>query len=257
MRFRKAPTYFYGTGALALSLNTGATSGIDITGAGTFTTGTNRVGSGAMALLMDTAGTGTMTGTFTVLPGIALRYTAGYVTDASTDANCTLSPTNLVGYPHTLTDGAGKTVTCGWMDAPYNEVDRSTTIDVRLAGEHYVNNNGAACRFYIDLPDGAGTYSLQLAMGDGNASDSTWNQCVVYDKDETTVLATIVAAAVCGGAHFMDATGTVYTAAAWPGSNTTISIAPNANRIVLLIGYPASHSGYYSSLAYVKLVRTA
>jgi len=89
----------------------------------------------------------------------------------------------------------------------------------------------------------------------GDASYQTWNQCVFYQKDETTVIATVHNTALQAASSFMDAAGAVYTAANWPSSNTPLSVTTTANRLVLMIGYPTEAA--WAALTYVKLVRTA
>jgi hypothetical protein len=83
-----------------------------------------------------------------------------------------------------------------------------------LAGINFVNN-GSPATFYVDLPS-SGTYNLTLALGDAGY-EQCWVQCQIQFLDGSTVLATVTGGAVNLG-YFYDATGKVWSAAAWPSA---------------------------------------
>lgn len=135
--------------------------------------------------------------------GLNFRSTAGYVTDG-TDETYVLDTDT---YPTTR---AG--VTFGWESGSPFDLDRDSGNDRRLAGCHACFST-APETFRVDLPN-TGTYDIYLACGDA-ASDQAAQDWKV--KDSTTQLFTITANP--GSNEFVDATNTVRTAAAWPGSN--------------------------------------
>jgi hypothetical protein len=94
------------------------------------------------------------------------RSTSGYVTDGAGQTYVLATDT----YP--TTRGG---VTFGWeTPGPTGHANRSTSLDVRLAGIGYrVNSSGGAAGiFRVALP-ATGTYNLRLAMGDANYSHTT------------------------------------------------------------------------------------
>ena len=145
--------------------------------------------------------------------GFDFRSTSGYVTD----------PTNcyFVGgsdaYPTTY-----GTVSAGYSaNAPGANVrDRSASVDARLAGIHFTTVGQPAPEFRIDLPNG--TYNFYCALGD--ATSSYHANATLYDGPNTgAVLFSYGDLSVPAGS-FVDATGATYTAAAWPASNSPLSI---------------------------------
>jgi hypothetical protein len=143
--------------------------------------------------------------------GFDFRNTSAYVTDPTNStyvlAGSTLYPTTRNG------------VTFGWdSSTSLTSVNRSTSVDARLAGINYIVNNVAAVRtFTVTLP-APGQYSIQLALGDENSGQHIY--CTV--QDSSTVLLTFNNVVVAGGS-FVDATGTTYTAATWPTSETAVT----------------------------------
>lgn len=147
--------------------------------------------------------------------GINFRSTLGYVTDGSNDA--WVDPAD--SYPTSRSTGAGTTANVGY-DSPTNSQDRNDTLDVRLAGIHFTVL--AQKTFTIELP-ATGNYILTLALGDASAS---WPNAKVVVKDDTTTLATIQGNGTTEPASgsFADANNSFWTAAVWPGSNTTLAL---------------------------------
>lgn len=95
----------------------------------------------------------------------------------------------------------------GWTDnnAIANGRNRDSGVDPRLAGLMFVGAPGTSA-FRFDLPDGAGTYSIQLAMGDATAGQ-TGQQIQVKDG--------------IGGTPLIDISGDT-TAGQWIGANNTL-----------------------------------
>ena len=155
--------------------------------------------------------------------GINFRATSGYVTDGSGDTYST--PTFAAdAYPTTR---GGKT----FGQAALNDFDcrnRVDTNDPRLAGMAFTAATDKVFKF--DLPSGAGTYDVRIAFGDGTSGVSH----NVLIKDGPTPLATI--SGTTGTNEFLDAAGTVRTAAAWPGSNTTQSLVFTGSQLTLVSG---------------------
>lgn len=139
--------------------------------------------------------------------GINFRATSGYVTDG---ANESFENAGTL-YPRTTAQGN----TVGWEQAVGNLRDRSSSVDRRLAGINYINSQSD---YRIDLPS-AGSYTIRAAFGDmSSVNDTLWSLL-----DTTTSLATLATGTNVASGSFKDATDTVRTAAAWPGSNASIT----------------------------------
>src|SRR4051812_12156875 len=97
--------------------------------------------------------------------GCNFRATSGYVTDGADDVFCGASEL----YPTTKTTGNGNAATYGYITTGPSAADRSSSLDPKLAGVHYVT--GGIRDFQIDLP-APGTYLFTLALGDASATDA-------------------------------------------------------------------------------------
>ena len=143
--------------------------------------------------------------------GFNFRASSGYVTDG---ANTTYS----IGEVYPITRNS---VTFGWdIDRTDSSRDRTTGNDARLAGIVFAANTSGSQthNFRVDLA-ATGTCTIRLGAGDGGT-----NQRVDLELlDNTTVFATVANNIAVGSNSFLDATGTSYSAANWPGSNSTIS----------------------------------
>ncbi len=161
--------------------------------------------------------------------GFNLRSTSGYVTDP---ADTTYVVSDL--YPTTR---GGRTF--GFDASPSIALDRSTTVDPRLAGSNGRLNNGTQLTFRLDL-DAPGTYDVRLAIGD------PFHQLDVYleVKDGSTVLLTIDKPSGNADDEWFDATGVGRSAAAWPGSNLPATLQFAGTQLVLVIGTPTSQSDF-------------
>ncbi len=139
--------------------------------------------------------------------GFNFRTTSGFVTDG-------LNETYVIAEAYPTTRNG---VTFGFTDI-IDSRDRDAGADRRLAGINFRSNgDGAQTPFRIDLT-AAGDYQINAALGDAGGSQTEYLQ--IYDN--TSLLATISGIAT-GGAEYVDAGGTVRTAAAWPGSNAPIT----------------------------------
>jgi hypothetical protein len=154
--------------------------------------------------------------------GFNFRGTSGYVTDPSYAV-----PVVGESYPHTYTNGDGKSINGGWTLA-VSILDRDDTNDPRLAGINY--HFASAREFQIDLSSGsapgAGTYTVDVAYGDAGGGHTG----IAYRvKDNTTV----VIDGTTGGLgtttaedEYLDATVSKITATAnWTGTTVNIAFA--------------------------------
>lgn len=150
----------------------------------------------------------------TKLQGINFRVTSGFVTDGTGD---TYEINDTLDYPRTTPQG----VAVGWEQSISSGRDRNSGIDARLAGLALSSSstNGGVQNFRIDL-DASGSHDITVAAGDG--SYTTHVKVELFDG--TTSLGVLVpAGSTSAGNKFFDATGTEYSAAAWPGSNTAVT----------------------------------
>ncbi len=171
--------------------------------------------------------------------GIDFRQSSGYVTDP---ANCYGEISTTANYPTTPT--AGSSTGVGWETSGVVTRDRDSADDPRLAGVH-AYPNGSTGTYRIDLP-AAGTYVITLAIGDAGTN---WSGETVELFDGATSLGKIVNAATINDQNFYDASGNEWSAAAWPGSNVTISkvFATTILRLTLT----NTVAGNYTTLAHV------
>lgn len=171
--------------------------------------------------------------------GINFRSTSGYVTDGANETYCNESDL----YP--TTRGG---VTFGWVVAGGGEVqdrDRTTGQDRRLAGLNFAFNTSDPV-FRLDLP-ATGTCDVHAAFGDhDNALPTDW-----LLKDNATTFQTI-SGSTSAANKFKDATGSEYTAAAWPGSETAVS-RTFASTVFRL----QSNSASLNCIAHLRIVSTS
>lgn len=178
--------------------------------------------------------------------GFNFRASSGFVTDPAYAV-----PVLSEAYPHTYTNGNGLSINAGWAIAPDNGGDRTTGLDVRLAGEQYRGNSNGAARFTVDLSSGsapgAGSYVVDLAAG------LTWNPSHQYVqvKDNTTALITIPGTATAQN-HFIDATGADVTAAGtWTGTpSAPLTVATTTVNLTLAEGGSGSD---WTGIAHFRL----
>jgi hypothetical protein len=141
--------------------------------------------------------------------GFNFRGTSGFVTDGTDETYVLAADT----YPTTRNG-----VTFGEQnrDAAYFQDDRALG-DRRLAGIYGAVDTGA--EFRVDLPS-TGNYDLRLAFGDAlSGGEQRWR---IYDN--ASILDS-VGPVTQPFSEFVDASGTLRTAAAWPGSNVSVPYA--------------------------------
>lgn len=147
--------------------------------------------------------------------GINFRATTGYVTDGTNEDYEIGSGSGAANYPRTTAQGNS----VGWetTSSTYNERNRNSGNDRRLAGCHF-NGSSGAFDYRVDL-SAAGDWDVRLAMGD--ASYAQGAACELFDTSSS--LGTLSSGSTSASQRFKDATGTEYTNATWPGSNTAVT----------------------------------
>lgn len=199
---------------------------------------------GLLAQSLAFPGPGWKSATRALSIGFDFRATAGYVTDPANTQFVSDSPS----YNGSNSCTGNQTVICGWEGSVNGARDRNAAIDARLAGIVFIDNNSGRTCFRVDLP-AAGTYSIRVALGD--AGNGQTNQLLI--QDASSVLATIGAPTATATAHFLDATGTDYSAAAWPGSNSAVSLTFSTTIFRACLGADNGDSGTNSAIAYLSI----
>lgn len=179
--------------------------------------------------------------------GFNFRATSGFVTDG---ANTTYV-TSADIYPTTRNG-----VTFGWTLDPNTlgggDRDRNAGIDPRIAGMTFVgNNNTSSDTFKVDLP-AAGSYAINLGMGDAGSNAKT-NYTIVYDN--TTPVITLFPASTLSTPTFADATGATYNAATWPGSQASVVKTFSTTSLFVSIGAPGLSAGTDSSITHLFITK--
>ena len=175
--------------------------------------------------------------------GFNFRATSGFVTDGA-------SETYSLGaaYPETRNG-----ITFGWdSDRSANSRDRSTA-NTNLAGIVFYPNGSAGPfpKFRIDLPS-TGSWDIRAAFGDATSAQTQYMRLM----DNATTFATYTNVATNSN-EFVDATGVVRTAAAWPGSNAVLTRSFGSTTFYIEIGDPSSIGGNNSTIAFVSVTSVA
>ena len=188
--------------------------------------------------------------------GLNFRDTSAYVTDGANETyvlrstGSELGPTYSGVTPYTTIDGDDIYLGYESGGGTDGERDREQTIDRRIAGVHFKSNTAQAT-FRIDLPQ-AGTYAIRLAFGDYWYTTRNYWQIV----DDATVLETVDKTGTESSANsFLDATGTAYSAANWPTSNTPKEYTFNSTilRIVFAGNNVSANTTRSSALCHVGI----
>jgi hypothetical protein len=172
--------------------------------------------------------------------GFDFRLAGSAITDPN--ACQIVIPTNL--YP--VTSGG---VTFGWAAANQQGVTRSTTADPRICG---MNRNLASntATFRVDLP-ATGNYVIRLAWGDIGSGPSNVTLAIL---DNTTPVLSYGPQTLTL-AHFRDANNTDWSQAAWPGSNTSITLTFASTILKLQVaGMPVANQSPVAHLRVTKAV---
>jgi hypothetical protein len=179
--------------------------------------------------------------------GINFRQTVGFVTDAANDSfegdgAAFLTPPT---YPRTTAQGNN----VGWENGNnVNERDRQSGNNPKLAGLHGPSAAGDLNDYRIDLPS-AGTYRVRIAAGDGTYA----NSCKVELFDTSTSKGVLCNGATGAANSFFDATGTIYTAANWPASNTYFQATFSTS----ILRFRNGAATFFSPLAHVYVEAVA
>jgi hypothetical protein len=176
--------------------------------------------------------------------GIDFRYEPLFVTDpAGTTYYSAYDP----AYP--VTRGG---LTFGWVTLFAGQMrDRSTSIDPRLAGIHYLTDTTAAKKkLRVDLPS-SGAVDIYCALGDAGGSNNAYLEVF----DDTTSLGVLV---TDQGAfpNFLDATNVARSAAAWPGSNLKATKTFSTTTAFFAITPAASNLGKNYVIAHLRVVQS-
>lgn len=176
--------------------------------------------------------------------GINFRSTSTYVTDGTNETYC-------LGDTYPVTRGGA---TFGYS-AGHEGVgrDRNSGNDRRLAGTNFWPNNGTQGQFRLDLPNGAGTYTVHLALGDASYAQG-YQYLKITDGNGGSTLLTIDDTNGTSANNFDDAGGTNYTAANWPGSEAGVSLTFSGSVLWLLLGSPTAQANQ-STLAHLRVVQ--
>lgn len=171
--------------------------------------------------------------------GCAFRQTDAYVTDG---AGIDQVDSDFFGggtYPVTLANG----LTVGWQASSggTDGRDRSTGVDVRLAGLHFNRTSTEQVLFRIDLPSGAGAYDIRAAFGEPTygVSDDYYQF-----RDDATAFATVDDSNGHSSGQWYDAAGNLRTSSSdWASNNTRINRTFSSSILRLAMGRGAGAAG--------------
>jgi hypothetical protein len=180
--------------------------------------------------------------------GFDFRGTAGFVTDPSYAV-----PVLAEAFPHTYTNGNGQSITAGVGPVSDGNNDIASGNDPRIAGYRYRQNNGIPTVWQIDLNSGsapgAGTYTLDVAMGSPN---QTFSMTSIIKDTASPVLDLTNGGSgyLVAEGHFTDATGAdVAATTSWTG--TTVEKVFATTTLNIEIG-PIALTGF-TCLAHFRL----
>lgn len=138
--------------------------------------------------------------------------------------------------------------TFGWSAGGVGTRDRSGSVDPRLAGINFMDTVGVF--FRLDLPS-TGAYDVHVAAGDDSSNNTAY-----WDlTDNGTVFKSLVPSntGTVAGGSFDDASDTVRTAAAWPGSEVKVTHTFTSTIFKLVV----RATGSDNVIAHVRLVAVA
>lgn len=159
-----------------------------------------------------------------------MRLTAPFVSDPSYAVPCLGE-----AYPHTYTNANGDSINAGWLVAPGNKADRSSSNDPRLAGQNQSDPPGP-WPFQVDLNSGsapgAGEYVVDIAAGDaGSGRHIAFN---LYDTTTLLIDASSGGVTALLAGEFLDATAAVVSAStAWTGATALVTFATTVAKLSL------------------------
>lgn len=174
--------------------------------------------------------------------GLNFRATSGFVTDISP---ATFQVTGSINYPFTSPQGNAigvETISGSGIGTR----DRNASLDARLAGINFQNNDGSSFAVYrIALPL-AGTYNIRLAAGDASGQANV----SILLKDSATTFATITGTTSAANRWF-DATNVERTNITWPTSNVILSRTFTSTIFRIQVG-PLS-AAFSNTIAHVSI----
>lgn len=181
--------------------------------------------------------------------GLAFRNTDGYVTDGANDEFVADDFFGGGTYPYSFANG----LTGGWQASSggLDSRDRSTGIDVRIAGLHYNRTSTEQVLFRVDVT--AAEYNIRFASGDNNygPGDSYFEF-----RDDATAFATIDDSGGTSSAEWYDAAGTLHAGAStWASSNARITRTFSSTILRVAMGRGGAASGN-CVIAYVSVEAT-
>lgn len=182
--------------------------------------------------------------------GFDFRNTSGYVTDPSYGV-----PVLAETYPHLYTAANGFSINAGIVAGPSTlSSNRDNTFDPRIAGINFVDPLSSEWVFRIDLASGsapgAGTYTLDLAIGDPLAP----RQYSIEVRDTSTVRLS-VAGTADNTHHYLDATSALIAEGpTWLG--TQVSNVSFSTTTVNVVMNPGGLLNQYHTLAHFRLIYT-
>lgn len=171
--------------------------------------------------------------------GVAFRQNDGYVTDGANDEWIEYDFFAGGNYPTTLSTG----LVCGWQASSNGSEgrDRSTSIDVRLAGLQFNRTSTEQLLFRIDLPSGAGAYNVRAAFGDNayGPGDAYFEL-----RDNATAFKTIDHSGGNSAAQWYDANDVLRTSAAdWASNNVRVNRTFSSSIFRLAMGRGGAATG--------------
>lgn len=171
--------------------------------------------------------------------GCNFRATSGHTTDGADEDFIGASTT----YPYTTAQGNN----VGWVTGflPSDSRDRDNTNDRRITGHNSVSSGTA--RFRIDLPS-TGNYDVELGSYENTGANSS---VAIYD--DTSLVSTLTSDVAINN-DAADATGTVYSLANWPSSQTAVNLSFSTTTFIAYVTHGGT--GFWGIISHLKLTFT-
>ena len=186
--------------------------------------------------------------------GFNFRATSSFVSDGANQAFVLAQ--NQGAYPLTSTAFASA---FGW-DIPSSGMDcrdrAGASSDARTAGINFMTLGTITTRvFRIDIPS-TGPSAVHWGFGDPSAGCGGIVKLYDGDVGGTTLITQDQGSFGIGSAHVMDATGTAYTDAAWPGSETASTVTITQTHVSLQLTNTYQGGGSQPTIQNIRLVST-
>ncbi|MHA2642886.1 MAG: hypothetical protein V2G41_09590 [bacterium JZ-2024 1] len=174
------------------------------------------------------------------IKGFNFRATAAFVGDGANEVY-------VLGDVYPTSRGGA---TFGWTTSiGGNTRDRSSSVDRRLAGVNF-SDDAVSQNFRVDLP-APGKYRIRVALGDASFAYNNSQVIEIFDSGVSKLRIPATGKQSTAAGSFMDAVGTVLTAANWPPQNQYVEIVFSTTQANFLIG-PAAPSNS-TTLAHIGL----